>query len=405
MKKVLIIGAGFSGMSLAYFLNKKGFEVSIVEKNDFPGGMIQTGQSVFGLHETAANGFLNTAKVESFLRAIGVGYVGSTTTAKKRFIFRKKPRRWPLSTSESFFWLFKFVKFIFKSKVNRMAGTFESVYSWSERNFGLPFTNYILAPALQGIYAGDLHKLSANLIINQMLNRKREKKLSPHSLLSGLSGMGEVMRNLENYLRRHGVQFNYNRPWADSMTADYLVIATSAPDALPVLKKLNLTHAVDVLESIEMLPLVTITCHFENAPVKYRGFGILFPRDQEIRALGVLMNRVIFNRNEKFHSETWIYGGALDLRILDLTDLQIMEQVQKDRILTFSKTQGFAHFTVTRWPKALPHYTIELEKNLALLKSTAGVIWHGNYLGALGLSRILEKSEKIAEDLAKAEEK
>ena len=37
-KKVIVIGSGFSGLSSATFLAKKGFDVTILEKNDRPGG-------------------------------------------------------------------------------------------------------------------------------------------------------------------------------------------------------------------------------------------------------------------------------------------------------------------------------------------------------------------------------
>ena len=36
-KKVIVIGAGFSGLSAATHLSAKGFEVTILEKNTVPG--------------------------------------------------------------------------------------------------------------------------------------------------------------------------------------------------------------------------------------------------------------------------------------------------------------------------------------------------------------------------------
>ena len=37
-KKVVVIGAGFAGMSAATFLAKKGWSVTVIEKNSLPGG-------------------------------------------------------------------------------------------------------------------------------------------------------------------------------------------------------------------------------------------------------------------------------------------------------------------------------------------------------------------------------
>ena len=38
MKKALIVGSGLGGLALSVRLAKAGYEVSVFEKNDFPGG-------------------------------------------------------------------------------------------------------------------------------------------------------------------------------------------------------------------------------------------------------------------------------------------------------------------------------------------------------------------------------
>ena len=37
-KKIVIIGAGISGLTAAYLLNKEGFNVTVLEQKDFVGG-------------------------------------------------------------------------------------------------------------------------------------------------------------------------------------------------------------------------------------------------------------------------------------------------------------------------------------------------------------------------------
>ena len=39
----------------------------------------------------------------------------------------------------------------------------------------------------------------------------------------------------------------------------------------------------------------------------------MFPRGEGFRARGVLFNEFIFERRERAHSETWIFGGALGI--------------------------------------------------------------------------------------------
>lgn len=41
-KRVCIIGAGLSGLAIAYFLSKEGFNVSVFEKEEEVGGLLQT---------------------------------------------------------------------------------------------------------------------------------------------------------------------------------------------------------------------------------------------------------------------------------------------------------------------------------------------------------------------------
>ena len=41
-KKVIVLGAGISGLTTAYLLHKDGYDVTVLEKNDKVGGSIET---------------------------------------------------------------------------------------------------------------------------------------------------------------------------------------------------------------------------------------------------------------------------------------------------------------------------------------------------------------------------
>jgi len=41
-KKIVVLGAGISGLASAYWLKKKGFDVTIIESQSQPGGAMQT---------------------------------------------------------------------------------------------------------------------------------------------------------------------------------------------------------------------------------------------------------------------------------------------------------------------------------------------------------------------------
>jgi oxygen-dependent protoporphyrinogen oxidase len=74
----------------------------------------------------------------------------------------------------------------------------------------------------------------------------------------------------------------------------------------------------------------------------------------------------------------------------------LLEIIAKDREkLTGRKAEPLS-FKITRWPRALPHYTVQWEKQLAGLEVPKLIYLHGNYLGALGLSKIYQRSIKLA---------
>ena len=64
LKKIKIIGGGVSGLFAAYNLIKLGHEVEIFEKSNRVGGLIQTLHLDWGVVETAANGVLNSRKLQ-----------------------------------------------------------------------------------------------------------------------------------------------------------------------------------------------------------------------------------------------------------------------------------------------------------------------------------------------------
>ncbi|MCB0412332.1 MAG: NAD(P)/FAD-dependent oxidoreductase, partial [Bdellovibrionales bacterium] len=72
MSKIRIVGAGFSGLTLAYFLRKKGIEVEIFEKENQPGGLLHTHRLPEGLVETAANGLLSCELLSTMCEDLGV---------------------------------------------------------------------------------------------------------------------------------------------------------------------------------------------------------------------------------------------------------------------------------------------------------------------------------------------
>ncbi len=397
---ITVVGAGFSGLVTAYLLTKTGRQVRVVEKQPRPGGLIQTIQTEHGLIETAANGILNSARVESLFNDIGVPLLHTKRDARKRFIFRGKPRQLPLKLFEAL----RVATGVTANAMRLRPRRFETIAHWGRRVAGPGATDYLLVPALGGIYAGDPERLSASLIFGSgdlpaaHLQTYRPAKAKVRGTVAPPKGMQQLIDGLHNYLRTKGVEVSLETQSAPNAAAP-TVVCLPASGAAGYLADLA-PQVAAALHRIEMLSLLTVTCFFDSSSSRLEGFGCLFPRDQGFRARGVLFNSSIFEGRGPAHAETWIFGGALDGDIVELTDDKIRDAVLNDRERLYRKVNSPLATHITRWPNALPHYSIELERTLASLPPPpANVALVGNYLGRIGLAKILERAAFVVENL------
>ncbi len=392
-RKVTIIGAGFSGLATAYYLVRAGFQIEIFEKSARTGGLISTLRTDHGPVETAANGFLNSVLVEDLFASLNVPMQGAGMTARKRFIFRKgRAMRWPLGFVSSLRVAWFVLRFaLVRSAVAPRNG--DSIETWGQRVLGREACKYLLNTGLQGIYAGEPSRMSAKLILGRFFEKRahashgNQRKLIYHGTVAPYEGMGQLIQALESDLRAHGVLFHARE--GIKQTSDHpMVIATPPAAAADFVD----SERAQLLRQIEMRPVTTTTAFFESTDAKSKGFGVLFPAD-EAKFLGVLKNNFIFNNRGGPFSETWIRAG-------NVSEAQNEVDLVSERRRVFGLEEKPLESVVTNWPAAIPHYTLELERAIPILdQARDNVFLMGNYLGDLGLAKILERASRWPERL------
>ena len=123
----------------------------------------------------------------------------------------------------------------------------------------------------------------------------------------------------------------------------------------------------------------------------------MFPRGQGFRALGVLFNSSIFEGRGPAHSETWMFGGALDCEAGQLKNEALAELIARERARLYRRIDQPLAIHPTYWPQALPHYSIDLERLLLTFPAwPRDVALVGNYLGGIGLSQIIDRAAHVA---------
>ncbi|HYR78084.1 MAG TPA: FAD-dependent oxidoreductase [Pyrinomonadaceae bacterium] len=403
MQTIKVVGAGFSGLVTAYFLTKQRFKVQVYEQSSRAGGLIKTIRTPHGLIETAANGLLNSARLEAMCADIEVPLLATRRDGRKRFIFRGRPKQIPLVLSE----MLNVGLRSFRNLNRLRPRQFETIGEWGSRVVGRGATDYLLTPALGGIYAGDPQRMSASLIFGRAvlpdhLHTNRPQRAKIHGTVAPPNGMQQLIDGLYDYLNRAGVEFLFNQPAAKEDCPTVVCLsASSASDYLAGFAP----EVSQALATVEMLSIVTVTSFYAPEAGRLKGFGCLFPQDQGFRARGVLFNDCIFDGRGPAHSETWIFGGALDPEVMNLNDEKFAELIAGERERLYGANDELVNLHITRWPNALPHYTIDLERILITLPPPPpNIALVGNYLGRIGLAKLLERAALVADDFGKTHE-
>ena len=339
--------------------------------------------------------------MEAIADDAGVSLLTTRREGRKRFIYRGKPRQLPLNVFD----VLKTGARVATHATSLSPRPFESISAWGRRVGGGAATDYLLIPALGGIYAGDPDRLSASLIFGKAklpdhLRTNQPEKGKLHGTVAPPQGMQQLTDGLRAWLEQAGAEFVFKVDSIDVGVQDSIVICLSANAASDFLRDLA-PELNQALNGIEMLSLVTVTAFYQPDAAKVNGFGCLFPRDQGFRARGVLFNNSIFEGRGPAHSETWIFGGALDADVIELGDGQFSDLIATERERFYGKRDEPLALHINRRPKAIPHYTIELEKILTTLPAPpANVALVGNYLGRIGLAKLIERAAVVADEFS-----
>jgi oxygen-dependent protoporphyrinogen oxidase len=398
MKKAVVVGGGFTGLITAYYLGREGYHVDLYEAGGRVGGLISSERTPYGLVESAANGMMASDDIEELFRDLDVAILHPRREYKrKRFIFRGGLRRWPLSIFETLGMLIRVLPKMLFAKSRLKPAASESVAHWGGRSFGEAATKYLIAPALQGIYAGDIKKMSASSIFGGMF-LGGAKKQRYRGTIAPVNGMGELIQALKTKVEAQGAKIHLNTPYAVTSLDVPHVVCVSAAASSKVVQGID-KELSQQLSKIETLSLVSATLFLENPAKKVEGFGCLFPEGFSVQSLGVLSNTYIFDNRGPGYSETWILGGARSPELIQRSDQEILSLIRSDRKKLLGEEGKVTGFRIHRWPQALPHFTLEHNTLMRNLKTAKNLYLNGNYLDVIGLSKIVARTKSIVQEL------
>jgi len=228
-KRVVVLGAGISGLTTAYLLHKDGYDVTVLEKKNKVGGSIETVTENGLLFDRGPNSALETTPLIAQLVEeldLAEQFVYANKKGNKRYILRNNQLH-VLAISPPAFIRSKL--FSGKAKLRLLKepfvgksqdGYYQSIAEFVTRRLGQEFLDYAINPFVAGVYAGNPEDLSVKsafpklyaleeeyggLIvgtIRSIRKRKKRKEQSKQSakMISFKDGMKVLPEAITNHL-------------------------------------------------------------------------------------------------------------------------------------------------------------------------------------------------------------
>lgn len=180
-KKVIVLGAGISGLTCAFRLQEVGYDVTVLEREAAPGGVMQTEIEDGFLTEKGPNSFQSSEEILSLIHDIGLDddLLEADGRMPRYIFYRGKLNLAPmgpgalistplLSTGAK-------LKLLREPWAPKNAdGHEESIQEFVTRRLGRELHDVMVAPLVSGIYAGDTAKLSMQSVFPLMVELEQK---------------------------------------------------------------------------------------------------------------------------------------------------------------------------------------------------------------------------------------
>ncbi len=436
MKRCAIVGAGISGLSAAYFLQRHSeeFEIHLYEAGSRVGGVIRTDQIEEAIVEAGPDSFLTQKKRAAELcKELGLGdrLVGSNDATRKTYIFHSgelhalpeglflmvptKPQSFMATNLIS--WPGKFAAipdlFLNPEEVDLPVAEF------IEKRFGQEILELIAEPMLAGIYGADVSELGLQSALPQIWEMQKKGSLIRSLMGRGDSGgrpreslfttLSDGMESLVNRLREkcNGVDFRLNSRVAAVVNADgfwkindqiydIVMLATSS---VPEIVSVHGPDITSLIRSVHRNSAIVVAMIF--AGMRRDGFGWLVPRSERRSVLaGTYVSNKFPGRTkgDRFLVRLFIGGDQAGFW-LERSDDEITREASSElrRIAGIDETPLFSR--IYRWKNAMPEYRVEhkrlIEKLEELRRQETGLYLTGNYFSGVGISDCIQHAEKV----------
>jgi protoporphyrinogen/coproporphyrinogen III oxidase len=445
--QVVVIGAGISGLACAFRLHQLGVPVILLEAAHHPGGLIGTVEKDGLLFESGPQSFQGTVSILNLIRHLGIEseLLTADPRAPRYVLLHGKLREIPMSPvallTTSFLgvssrWRIASEPF---RKSRRPDGD-ESIADFVRRKFGHEILEYLVAPFVSGVYAGDPEKLSLRAAFPTLDEWEREhgsvlrgamksrppkgERAGPPPLCSFRHGVSTLTRTIGERLggalrtdarvvalhqsgaaagHRYEIDIHHGGH-EETLRANAVILSIPAYTAAHLLKTISSSLA-QTLSGIAYAPVAVVAAEYHAKQIgeSLRGFGFLVPRSEKLRTLGTIWNSSLFpgRAPEGRVAMTSFAGGATDPEIVAQPEEEIAEIVHKENARVLDISGPPTSIAVWRHSKALPQYSLGHGHIVRAISDTRhshpGLFFAANYLEGPSLGKCVDVGTETAD--------
>lgn len=429
MKRVAIIGAGLSGLSLGYLLKKKKYHVDIFEREPTAGGYAGSLRSNGFIVERGPNSFLDNDKAFiSLVDELGLKKIPANSHSKNRFLYHGKSiHKIPLSPSSllssklmTFGQKFSFMSSLLKNTSEPTAS--ETVFDFLQRQFGAAAADKLGRPMIVGIFGGDAKKLA----VAEAFPKWLELEKTHGSLFKGMrassngrpqlftfpGGSGDLVQALESKLkgslhlneRAMGMSANKNVRTPKRFESYEHVVFCGSWSALAQIQTPASQEPELKTVSQATAPVVSLSFAVKG-PSPINGFGMLIHPDEGFKTLGILCPSEIFPERapQGYSLLTLIMGGSFFPQLASRPEAEIVQTAKDELNKIFGHPVNIERYWCFKWPEGITQYTQDtttLRKNLTdKIAASSGLIIHSHAFGGVSVADCIRKSYELAEKI------
>lgn len=427
MKKIVIIGAGISGLTAGWYLQEKGYQVTLLEKEKRAGGWIRTVREDGFLFELGPRGFRPTGKGRKTLAlvdALGLSseLLPANPDARKRYV-AVGGKLCALSP-----------RFLLRQGVlgallrdMRAAPLTEEDMTVADfcraRHFPSRLTRRLVDPLLKGIFGGESETLSLRSTFPTLWEAARKGSLLRHlprshdkaetPLYSFRNGMETLPRALAERMKiLYGISDLRLVPGGvelpdQFLPADQLLVATPPYVAAAL---------AGIPDPFTYTSLTSVNVGWRSRLPLPRGFGFLLPSEEKSPCLGMTWDSTLFpGQNQGAVTRLCIMMKpplaetipSADAPYHSHTTSEKSEESGKNALaLARQLLSRYLHlelppdtFCIREAKQALPHYRVGHHQRVEAFKSAVPFLLLGNGYGGISINDCISKAMDLAHSL------